>query len=157
MNDLYDLSIAQRATMKEVKSVNGKLIYVLPLVVGGRHRISNIMKLAHSTDSLRKVVDITEVVKIDLRWWIYVIRMTEHGMPIPTTYGDRAAPPLAVQGDSDAAGGSFVCEGACAIIKWPKLINIDGMASCCNLNCVATCYTSVLLWTRTGESHVLQG
>ena len=85
--------------------------------------------------------DITEEVRMDLRWWIFVIRMTENGMPIPTAYGDRAAPPLAVEADSDAAGGSFVspgrgvgavCDGAWAVIKWPHLINSDETATCCN-------------------------
>ena len=70
INDLNDLAGSEKATIKEIKSVNGKLIYIMPLVVGGRHRISHIMKLAHSSDNLRTTVAVTEEVKNDIRWWI---------------------------------------------------------------------------------------
>ena len=140
VNDVEELLQKDTATIREAQSVNGKLIYMMDLVPGGRYRVSHLMKLATSSEDMWRRVTITEDIRRDLRWWTRVIILTKEGMPIPPHRGFVTPPWCAVRGDTDAAGGSLstpgrglgaICDGAWAVLRWPAIINGDSVAQCC--------------------------
>ena len=99
------------STVREAQSVNGKLIYMMDLVPGGRYRVSHLMKVATSSEDVWRQVTITDDIRRDLRWWTRVIILTREGMPIPPHKGHIIPPWSAIRGDTDAAGGSLSTPG----------------------------------------------
>ena len=140
LNDIKDLSVKKYEKMKVIKSVIGKILYVVPLIPRSELHVSRLHILNNVTEDLSALVPITEEVVVDLNWWITIIRLTREGLPIPSHHGVKIPPMSTRIADSDAAGGSLqsrgrglgaVCGNAWTFVMWSSLINSEQRAPCC--------------------------
>ena len=139
-NDLKDMLACDEMVAKSVKSVVGKILYVMPLLPGAEYHVSSLIKLQNYTESLKEMVPVNEEAKHQMRWWLVMLRLLGYGVPIPSVHRKTSPPPLAVVVDSDAAGGSLVfpdqgvgvfCRGGWFNMSWPGFINSEEVAPCC--------------------------
>ena len=149
----------RETTLGTIQSVVGKILYIAPLIPGSKYHLSELHGLNDYTGERNKndIVIVTEEAKEKLQWWLVMTRLSGQGMPIPTGYD--VCPPWAVIGDSDAAGtipyhtihicyrislsaggtrfefghgmGAVMNRGW-AYVAWPRLINSEEVAPCCN-------------------------
>ena len=138
VNDIDCLRKKKEATQREIWSVVGKVLYVVPLVPSGKYHIGALLRLNNVSENPNAVVLITVEVKEQLDWWFIFIQMCDGMMPIPSGYDE--CPPWAIECDSDAAGGSLNSPGrgvgavlgkAWAQIVWPRYVNSNKVALCC--------------------------
>ena len=90
--------------MREVWSVVGKILYVLPLVKDGKYNVSHLLKLNSQSEDGELEVVISEKEVNQLKWWYIFLKYTNGKMKIPRPAGSPKA--WSRMGDSDAAGGS---------------------------------------------------
>lgn len=104
VNDIDNLRKKKETTQREVWSVVGKIMYVVPLVPSSKYHISALLRLNHISENPNTLVVVTREAKEQLDWWFIFIQMCDGMMPIPTGYDE--CPPWALEADSDAAGDS---------------------------------------------------
>ena len=117
------------ATVRELKKVVGKIMWIEPLWEGSRFYVNELLRLSNISKRLDMVVELDEGFKSQLRWWRIAMHFLRRGLAIPECLGAGLAPRGALEADSDAAGGSgtddrkgvgAVLGKAYAVIKWPK-------------------------------------
>ena len=134
-NDLYEMSLCDETTQRQVWETVGKVLYVSVLIPGSKYHTSALLKANKGRDPNAPVV-VTGLMKAQLLWWIDMIRLVGDGMPIPSPY--NVCPVDALQGDSDAAGGTLrggagcgvVFRNAWAQVLWPHFMNTDAKCVC---------------------------
>ena len=135
-NDLTDLLGKDTATQREIWESVGKVLYVSTLIPESKYYTSAMLKANNWSEDPSAEVKLTKDLKRQVKWWIPMIRLVGNGMPIPTTYD--VCPPLALEADSDAAGGSKRGSPGCGIVKgdawtylqWPSYVNSDRVCGC---------------------------
>ena len=70
-------------TLREMKQVTGRIVYVAPMMPEGRFWLSEILVLANIDKDLRLVVDIDQETRVQLRWWQVALRVMRVGRKIP--------------------------------------------------------------------------
>ena len=121
----------QVATIRELKSVVGKLMWVEPLWEGSRFYVNELLRLSNVSDKLYLEVAVDDAFKSQLRWWRIGMQFLRKGLTIPDCLGVGVAPRGALVADSDAAGGSgsdarkgvgAVLGKAYVAMRWPKVL-----------------------------------
>ena len=129
LNDIRDLMRSDSATMRDVKSVLGEILYMVPLIPKAELHVAELHKLNSYSDVLTDVVTIPAEVKECLEWWLAMVRLCKKGLPIPSHHSSRICPIWAVRADSDASGGSYTAghgvgavsaKGEWSRVLWPK-------------------------------------
>ena len=135
-NDLYEMSVCDETTQRQVWETVGKVLYVSVLLPGSKFHTSALLKANTGSRDPNAPVDVTSLMKAQLRWWIDMIRLVGDGLPIPSTYD--MCPVDAIEADSDAAGGTLRGGAGCGIVfrngwtqvLWPHFINTDAKCVC---------------------------
>ncbi len=137
VNDIVALLQTAEAELVMVQSTVGKIMYVAPLVPGGKYHLSEDIK-ASVGDKPKDIVVFNEGFRRQLEWWMSMLLICQD-MPIPS--GDEGvAPPWAVICDTDPAGSSLIEGGrgcgavlgqAWVLLSWPQYINSKKVATCC--------------------------
>ena len=132
----------QVATVRELKSVAGKILWIEPLWEGSRFFVNELIRLSNVSDKLYLEVVVDEEFKSQLRWWRVAMQFLRKGMRIPDVLGAGLAPRGALVADSDAAGGSgtdsrkgvgAVLGKAYVAFRWPKVLRSSKKCPGCNV------------------------
>ena len=121
----------ERATVRELKRVVGKIMWIEPLWEGSRFYVNELLRLSNCDSYLEREVVVDEPFRRQLGWWRTAMQFLRVGLPIPGRLGVGRAPRGALVADSDAAGGAgrdarkgvgAVLGGGYAWIRWPKVL-----------------------------------
>ena len=121
----------QVATVRELKSVVGKIMWIEPLWSGSRFYVNELLRLSNCSKKLYLEVKVDDAFKSQLNWWRIAMQFLRRGLPIPETLGVGVAPRGALVADSDAAGGAgsddrkgvgAVVGKAFVAFRWPKVL-----------------------------------
>ena len=107
LNDINDLSMARVEKMRTIKSVVGKILYMVPLIPKSELHVSRLHIINNASEDLGAMIKVTDDVVEELNWWVTIIQLCRDGLPIPSQHGIKLAPPTALIADSDAAGGEY--------------------------------------------------
>ena len=119
------------ATVRELKSVVGKIMWIEPLWEGSRFYVNELLSLSNCSKYLELEVEVNDGFKSQLLWWRLAMQFLRKGMTIPDQMGVGRAPRGALVADSDAAGGSgsdgrkgvgAVLGKAYVTMRWPKML-----------------------------------
>ena len=130
------------ATVRELKQVTGKIMWIEPLWEGSRFYVNELLRLANCDTYLEKEVVVDEGFKSQLRWWRVAMQFLRRGLAIPAGLGAGRAPRGALVADSDAAGGAgrdarkgvgAVLGKAFVVTRWPKVLGSSKVCPECGV------------------------
>ena len=135
-NDLLEMSHMDETTQRMVWQSVGKVLYVSVLLPGSKYHTSALMAANNQSRDPNALVGVSKLMKVQLLWWVDMIRLVGNGMPIPHDY--EVCPPHAIQADSDAAGGSLRGGSGCGVlfgnawsqVLWPHFMNTGARCVC---------------------------
>ena len=121
----------ETASVELMLSVRGKLIHYMFLVPGGKFRLGHVIKSVDSKMAKSEHVQLTANCKEQLFWWFLMLQTCAGWTPIQNP--ELMLSPLALQGYTDAAGGTpnKIGHGVGGILEpdvwfyipWPSWIN----------------------------------
>merc|ERR1712020_349789 len=82
----------QVATVRELKSVVGKIMWIEPLWSGSRFYVNELLRLSNCSKKLYLEVKVDDAFKSQLNWWRIAMQFLRRGLPIPETLGVGVAP-----------------------------------------------------------------
>ena len=131
---------AETVSVEHMLSLRGKLINYMFLVPGGKYRIGYVIKSVDSKMSKSEQLPLSADCKEQLFWWFVMLQTCAGWTPIQ--YPDLVTSPLALQGYTDAAGGTpnKIGHGVGGILEpdvwfyipWPAWLN-KGMPNSDNI------------------------
>ena len=130
------------ATVRELKSVVGKIMWIEPLWEGSRFYVNELLRLSNISKRLDLEVELDEGFRSQLRWWRVAMQFLRRGLRIPECLGAGLAPRGALVADSDAAGGAGSDErkGVGAVLgnafvakRWPKKLRSRQLCPGCGV------------------------
>ena len=100
---------ADQLEQRFLKSLYGKLEHIRELVPDSKFHIGQIVKASSVTADLSAMINVWDWCKEELNWWYTYLPVYSGRAPIPDP--DYSLPLSALQGFTDAAGGSLVSRG----------------------------------------------
>ena len=158
LNTLSDLQKEDEVEFGTLQSITGKLIDVKFLVRGGKFNILFFLQATKQDLGKHDKVKISQELKDQAGWWMVALRAASKYSPI--VHPDLRVPSTAVEGYTDAAGGTMSKMGAGLgglvppfryfYLPWPAWLNLgwansDGVVFASKLTCLELLGALVLL------------
>ena len=130
------------ATIRELKSVVGKIMWIEPLWEGSRFYVNELLRLSNYSKYLELEVEVDDGFKSQLLWWRLAMQFLRKGMTIPDQMGVGKPPRGTLVADSDAAGGAGSDErkGVGAVLgrgfvmmRWPRVLRSAKVCPDCGI------------------------
>ena len=158
LNTLSEIQKGERVEFGTLQSITGKIIDVKFLVRGGRFNILFFLQAVQQNMNKSDRVRISEELKEQAGWWQVALKAANVYSPI--VHPDPKVPSHAMEGYTDAAGGTISQMGAGLgglvpphryfYIPWPAWLNMgrpnsDGVVFAAKLSCLELLGALVLL------------